>query len=95
MRVMDYTPVDRRTVEHSGLTAVQRSQRARVAALSRWSAADPVAGTAKARAVFLARFEREVDPEGVLSPGERARRAELAKRAYFQRMAYRRGRRAS
>ena len=32
-------------------------------------------------------FEREVDPEGVLEPAERARRAEHAKRAYFLRLA--------
>jgi hypothetical protein len=49
--------------------------------------ADPAAHTAPARAVFLSRFEREVDPEGVLNPQERARRAEHAKKAYFLRLA--------
>jgi hypothetical protein len=44
---------------------------------------DPAAHTAPARQVFLSRFEREVDPEGRLSPQERARRAEHAKKAYF------------
>jgi len=44
---------------------------------------DPAAHTAPARKVFLSRFEREVDPEGVLTPQERARRAEHAKKAYF------------
>jgi hypothetical protein len=44
---------------------------------------DPTAHTAPAREVFLSRFEREVDPDGVLSPQERARRAEHAKKAYF------------
>jgi hypothetical protein len=44
---------------------------------------DPAAHTAPARQVFLSRFEREVDPEGLLEPQERARRAEHAKRAYF------------
>jgi hypothetical protein len=39
--------------------------------------------TKAARAAFLSRFEREVDPEGKLSPRERARRAEHARRAYF------------
>ena len=43
--------------------------------------------TAKARAVFLSRFEREVDPDDILSPEERLRRAEFAKRAYFIRLA--------
>ena len=36
---------------------------------------------------FVARFEREVDPDGQLTPDERARRAEYAKRAYFTRLA--------
>jgi len=42
--------------------------------------------TAKARAAFLARFEREVDPDGMLPPQERARRAEHARSAYFARL---------
>ena len=49
--------------------------------------ADPAAHTSPARKVFLSRFEREVDPEGVLEPQERARRAEHAKKAYFTRLA--------
>jgi hypothetical protein len=36
---------------------------------------------------MMARFEREVDPEGVLPPHERAKRAENAKAAYFKRLA--------
>jgi hypothetical protein len=48
---------------------------------------DPASHTAPARKVFLSRFEREVDPEGVLEPQERARRAEHAKKAYFTRLA--------
>jgi hypothetical protein len=48
---------------------------------------DPVAHTAPARKVFLSRFEREVDPEGLLEPQERARRAEHAKKAYFTQLA--------
>jgi hypothetical protein len=60
---------------------------------------DAAAHTAPARAAFLARFEREVDPDGTLDPGERARRAEHARKAYFLRLALasahsRRGRRA-
>jgi hypothetical protein len=45
--------------------------------------------TQAARAAFARRFEREVDPDGVLPEPERARRAEAAKRAHFQRMALR------
>jgi hypothetical protein len=44
---------------------------------------DAAAHTAPARAAFLSRFEREVDPEGVLESGERARRADHAQKAYF------------
>lgn len=49
--------------------------------------ADPAAHTAPARAAFLDKFEREVDPEGVLDPAERARRAEHARKAYFLKLA--------
>jgi hypothetical protein len=43
--------------------------------------------TANARAAFLDRFEREVDPDGVLPAAERARRAAAARKAYFVRLA--------
>ena len=43
--------------------------------------------TAPARRAFLERFEREVDPDSVLEPAERRRRAEHAKKAHFYRMA--------
>jgi hypothetical protein len=36
---------------------------------------------------MLERFEREVDPDGTLPPAERAKRAEYARKAYFQRLA--------
>jgi hypothetical protein len=42
--------------------------------------------SANGRAAFLARFEREVDPDGVLTPEERGRCAEQARRAYFTRL---------
>jgi hypothetical protein len=48
---------------------------------------DEAQHTAPARAAFLSRFEREVDPDGVLDPKERARRAEHAKKAYFLKLA--------
>ena len=43
--------------------------------------------TAAARATFLARFEREVDPHNTLSAAERQRRAEAAKKLHFARLA--------
>jgi hypothetical protein len=36
---------------------------------------------------MLAKFEREVDPDGVLPAKERRRRAENARQAHMQRMA--------
>ena len=65
-----------------------RVLRARMAAhLLHAQISDPAEHTAPARAAFLSRFERQVDPDGVLDPEERARRAEHAKKAYFLRLA--------
>ena len=70
------------------LTPAERTLRARLAAHESWAAtADPTARTAPARDTFLERFERQVDPDGILDPAERARRAEHAKKAYFLRLA--------
>lgn len=68
-----------------GLTPDQRSMRARIAAHSQH--AQGQTSTGKARAAFNDRFERQVDPDGALPADERARRAEHAKRAYFQKLA--------
>lgn len=88
MRTVVGMATDRRTAAHSSLTPEQRSQRARIAALARHSRTDGHQATQPAREAFLARFERQVDPDNRLTPQERARRAELAKREHFQRMAY-------
>jgi hypothetical protein len=66
--------------------AVDRSLRARMAAYAMHAANDARVTTANGRAAFLARFEREVDPDGVLELEERHRRAEQARRAYFTRL---------
>lgn len=63
-----------------------RTLSARQAALERWSKQDPKAGTEAARAGRMAAFEREVDPDGTLSPIERAERAQRAQRAHMVRM---------
>lgn len=64
------------------------SAHASVAANTRWAhEPDRTAATEAARRAFLDRFEREVDPDGVLPPDERAKRAANAKRAHFQRLA--------
>jgi hypothetical protein len=70
------------------VTPEQRSLRARLAAHESWAAtADPSARTAPARAAFLDSFETQVDPDGVLDPADRARRAEHARKAHLTRMA--------
>ena len=67
------------------MTPKQRTLRARLGALTAHSRG--ATNTAPARAAFLGRFDREVDPDGTLDPAERARRAEYARKAHFTRMA--------
>jgi len=56
----------------------------RIGAYRKWARCpDRTAATAPGTAAFLARFEREVDPDGSLSESERGLRAEAARRAYF------------
>jgi hypothetical protein len=70
------------------LSPEQRSASARAAAYSMWAGTeDWTARTAPGRAAFMSRFERQVDPSGTLTPAERARRAEAARKAYFTRLA--------
>lgn len=61
----------------------ERSQLARIAALTLHSRVDGKKHTERARNAFLARFEDEVDPARELPEAERLRRAEIAKRRYF------------
>ena len=63
--------------------------RARLGAFAEHAVYDTRETTRAAREAFARRFERQVDPDGVLPVPERVRRAEAAKRAYFQRMAMR------
>jgi hypothetical protein len=64
------------------------AQRGRIGAHVSWSrTADRAARTEPGRKSFLARFEREVDPDGVLPEAERLQRAEHARKAYMQRLA--------
>jgi hypothetical protein len=64
--------------------------RARIAVHTSWaSCPDRRARTAPGRRAFLDRFEREVDPDGVLPPEERARRAEHARKAHMTKLALR------
>lgn len=60
----------------------------RIGAHESWARTeDRSARTRPAREAFMARFEREVDPGGVLPPAERARRAEHARKAFYARIA--------
>ena len=68
-------------------TPAQRSLQARIAAYRMHSMHDPRDTTREARAAFLAKFEREVDPDKRLAEPERRRRAEAAKKAYFNALA--------
>ncbi|WP_099023575.1 hypothetical protein [Mycolicibacterium palauense] len=66
----------------------ERATLASIASHQSWAKThDRAARTAPARAAMMAKFEREVDPQGVLTPWERARRAENAKSAYYKRLA--------
>lgn len=71
------------------LTPEQRVQRARLGGLSTAARHDPKDYTAAAHAGFLAKFEREVDPDGVLPESERRRRAEAARKLHMQQLAWR------
>jgi hypothetical protein len=63
----------------------------RLGALRKWAkCSDRAAATEAARASFMSKFERQVDPEGELSELERARRADFARKAYFVELALRR-----
>jgi hypothetical protein len=71
------------------MTPAQLKLRAKIAANTRWSKEDPAPTAARGQAGLQARFEREVDPDGTLSPQERTRRAEAARKAHMQRLALR------
>jgi hypothetical protein len=72
----------------TSLSPAERSLRARLAAHEKWArTSNTTAATAPARQAFLDSFERQVDPDGTLTPAERARRAESARKAYYLRLA--------
>jgi hypothetical protein len=67
-------------------TPAERTLQARMAAHLMHARNDSRVTSAPGRTAFLVRFEREVDPDGILDPEERARRAEQARSAYFARL---------
>jgi hypothetical protein len=68
-------------------SAEQRSLRARAAAHALHAQYDSREITKNARAAFLDRFERDVDPTGTLPPKEREQRAAHARKAYMLNLA--------
>jgi len=83
-RTRSLAPV--RSPGRAPLSPAERILRARLAAYAMHARHDARRTSANGRAAFLARFEREVDPDGRLDPEERRRRAEQARRAYFARL---------
>jgi hypothetical protein len=69
--------------------ATERRLRTQRAALIRWAGEDPTRAAAAMTRGRWARFERQVDPEGVLTHEERQRRAKAAERAYMVGLALR------
>lgn len=67
------------------LDSRQRTIRARAAAFALH--AQGKTSTSAATAASMARFETQVDPDRVLTPEERARRAEYARKSYFTSLA--------
>jgi hypothetical protein len=63
------------------------SQVGQIAALSRWAQESGEAQAQKGQAGLLARFEREADPDGVLDPKERQRRAQNLRKLHMLRLA--------
>jgi hypothetical protein len=66
----------------------RRTLIARIAAAERWAKEpDRTKATAAARRGLEEKFERLVDPDGVLPPDELAKRVASAKTAHYSRMA--------
>lgn len=69
------------------MTPEERTARAKLGAHTSWAnTADPTARTEAGRRAAEMRFEKQADPDGVLTPQERARRAEHLRKAFYARM---------
>lgn len=72
------------------LTPTEKSLRGQIAVNTSWAhTQNRSARTEPARKAALDKFEKEVDPDGVLPPAERAKRAASLRKAYFARLALR------
>lgn len=69
------------------MPSLESSDRAiigRIGAHTRWAnTPDRSIATAPARSAFMRGFDKAVDPDGILAPDERARRAKSARKAYM------------
>ena len=71
------------------MTPSQRSLRASMASDASWAnTQDRTARTLPARMAALRRFEKLVDPDGVLPEHQRLLMAESARKSFYKRMAY-------
>lgn len=70
------------------MTPEERTKRARIAAYAMHKKCDPKARAAKIQATLRRRFEDEVDPDRTLPEQERERRAEMARKEHYSRLAY-------
>ena len=81
----------RDTQGFAALSPAQRSLAASIGSLTNWSRRpgdeQRRAATAPAREAMRARWEREADPTGVLTPDELARAVHCLRRAHMRRMA--------
>src|SRR5258705_13727868 len=69
------------------MSKAEDESRARLAAHASWAnTEDRTARTEAAREALQRRFEREVDPDGVLDPEERRKRADNARKAHMERL---------
>jgi len=70
-----------------GRTPGERRLIGRLGAYTMLARHDPLEITRSAREAFRSKFEHDVDPDGVLPLEERLRRAEMARKAHFTRLA--------
>lgn len=74
--------------KESKASGAERRLQGQIAAHESWAnTPDRAARTRNGRQAFASKFEREVDPDGKLSPQERAVRADHARKAHFARLA--------
>jgi hypothetical protein len=72
---------------HRPMTPGERTLRARAAAYEMHAKHGSQKAALRGQAALLAKFERQIDPDGLLTPEERRRRAMHARRAHMARLA--------